>query len=134
MSQNNSQDQVQSKTLINNFLTYLEKTQDSEWLMEKCADTPELNKCCIVGHFFKFTDITNNQKNANKLWDNFSWDFANEFMFYPVNDGKDKNYQQPTPKQRCIAYLEDLRDGKAETTAEGMEREHKLWLQGVKDE
>ena len=37
-------------------------------------------------------------------------------------------------KQRCIAYLKDLRDDKAETTMEGLEKDHKLWLREVGDE
>ena len=113
--------------LINDFIKYLEETQNSEWLLDKCADTPQLKKCCVVGHFFKFADITKNQRNANKLWDNFSYDFANEYMLYPVNDGKDKDYQQAAPKQRCIAYLRDLRDGKAKTTKDFMEEGMKEW-------
>ncbi len=95
--------------------------------MGKCADTPELSKCCVFGHLFKFAGGDPDSKNDTKanrvidLIDFFEEQIATTCMLSPVNDGKDKNYQQTTPKQRCIAYLKDLRDGKAETTVAGDE-------------
>lgn len=129
-----SKDQIESKKLINNFLKYLEKTQDSEWLTEKCADTPELKKCCVMGHLFKFGGGNKDKKKGNQIWDDFEYYFATTYMIFPVNDGKHKNYQQATPKQRCIAYLKDLRDGIEETSFESVEKSYKCWLKRQENE
>lgn len=48
-------------------------------------------------------------------------------MVYYVNDGKNKNYQQATPKQRCVAYLKDLQSGKAKTTYQLMAEEYERY-------
>lgn len=46
--------------------------------------------------------------------------WATTFMIYPVNDGENPKYTQETPKQRCLAYLKDLRDGKEKNTRQLM--------------
>jgi len=48
-------------------------------------------------------------------------------MIYPVNDGENRAYPQGTPKERCIAYLKDLRDGKARTTQQIFDEEDARW-------
>ena len=50
--------------------------------------------------------------------DFFEERWATMSMIFPVNDGQHEKYQQPTAKERCLAYLADLRDGKAKCTAD----------------
>lgn len=66
----------------------------------------------MFGHLF---DI-----GGSKLMDEFE-EIATTYMVYPVNDKLHPEYQQDTPKQRCIAYLKDLSDGKQKTTYDLME-------------
>ena len=35
-------------------------------------------------------------------------------QFWRIHDGHNADYRQPTPKQRVLAYLCDVRDGRAE--------------------
>lgn len=95
---------------IQEIIDYLEQTTPESW----CQDVIRTNdgRNCFFGHLFNL--------GGNKLWDWFE-NIATNFMIYPVNDGTDERYQQPTAKERCIAYLKDLRDGKAKTTYQLMD-------------
>ena len=58
-------------------------------------------------------------------WDLFEARWATTFMIYPVNDGiplkwMNFKYDQATPRERIIAYLENLRDGKEKSTQDLM--------------
>jgi hypothetical protein len=91
-------------------LSYLENTTEDSW----CTDVvkTKAGKSCLFGHLFDL--------GGGELWDWFE-NIATTYMIYPVNDGENVNYQQPTPKQRCIAYLKDLQSGKEKTTYQIME-------------
>jgi len=97
-------------------ITYLESTTEESWCMDvvKTKD----GKSCLFGHLFDL--------GGGELFDWFE-NIANTFMVYPVNDGKNENYQQPTPKQRCVAYLKDLQSGKAKTTYQLVDEEYERY-------
>jgi len=90
---------------LENIISYMERTDADKWAIN-VVRTGEKN--CFFGHLFNFA--------GSLLWDLFEESYATTFMIYPVNDGKNPLYQQPTAKERVIAYLKDLRDGKAQTT------------------
>jgi hypothetical protein len=85
---------------LNVIIDYLEKTSEDSW----CTDVVKTKdgKNCLFGHLFDL--------GGSKLMDWFE-NTANTYMVYPVNDGKHPNYQEPTPKQRCLSYIKNLRNG-----------------------
>lgn len=94
-------------------IPYIENTTEDSWCMDvvKTKD----GKNCLFGHLFDL--------GGSELMDWFE-NIATTYMVYPVNDGQNPLYPQPTPKQRCIAYLKDLQSGKAKTTYELMEEDY----------
>lgn len=95
---------------LDTIIDYLEGTEEQSW----CTDVVKTQdgKNCLFGHLFDL--------GGSELMDWFE-NIATTFMVYPVNDGENEKYQQPTPKQRCIAYLKDLKSGKEKTTYQLME-------------
>lgn len=93
-------------------IPYMENTTEESW----CEDVVKTKdgKNCLFGHLFDL--------GGRELFDWFE-NIATTYMVYPVNDGENENYQQPTPKQRCVAYLKDLQSGKAKTTYQLMDEE-----------
>lgn len=100
-------------------IRYLESTTEDSW----CTDVVKTKdgKNCLLGHLFDF--------GGNKVMDIFESLIATTFMFYPVNDGTNKMYQQETPKQRIIAYLKDIREGKQPSTEQLMQIEYENYEQ-----
>jgi hypothetical protein len=96
-------------------IDYLEETDEDSW----CTDVVKTKdgKSCLFGHLFDL--------GGSKLMDWFE-NIANNYMVYPVNDGKHPNYQEPTPKQRCLSYVRNLRDGKEKDVYTLMDEEFEL--------
>lgn len=103
----------------NNLLEYLKNTTEESW----CVDVvkTKTGQSCLFGHIFDWAGGDSDIKKSNTAIDLFESCFATSYMVYPVNDGKNNEYQQPTPKQRCIAYFEDLLSGKQKTTYQLMQ-------------
>lgn len=97
-------------------IPYMENTTEESW----CTDVVKTKNGnnCLFGHLFDL--------GGGQLFEWFEENIATTFMVYPVNDGKNENYQQPTPKQRCVAYLKDLKSGKAKTVCELVEEYHEF--------
>lgn len=104
---------------IQEIIDYMEATPEDSWLTGYVRATDQRN--CFFGHLF---NMEQDQKEANHLWNWFEEMYATTYMIYPVNDGEAPEYQQPTPRQRVIAYLKDLRDGNAKTTHQLMDEYH----------
>ncbi len=90
--------------VLEGVIQYLKRTKDDQWLMRKCA-TKEQDKWCLRWHIVKY-----GESEMIDAWSLFENCIANEFMIYPVNDWEDPRYKQATPKERCIAYLQDIHD------------------------
>lgn len=99
-------------------IAHLETTKDDEWCVDRVR-TKDQKQNCLMGHVF---NIGKNDREANE-WINKLEYIATEFMYYPVNDGKHKDYPQPTAKARCIAYLTDILDGKKKSTLQMLEED-----------
>lgn len=102
---------------INKFIAYCETTREDEWCVS-VVRSKDLKANCLFGHIFKM--FNDNDQLGNKFWEFFEYHYATEYMVYPINDGENLSYQQSTPKQRCLQYLKDLRDGKTKTTLDYM--------------
>lgn len=57
------------------------------------------------------------------LWGWFEESWATTYRIYPVNDGTDPDYPQATPRERVVAFLRDLCDGRQLTTYYSIEAE-----------
>lgn len=118
------------KFLLSRFIKYLEKTTDDQWQLEKVGE-PEMKKWCVMGHLFIWAaGEKKDEKRANRIYSYFEEVIATTFMTYPVNDGTNPKYQQTTPKERCIAYLKDLKEGKEKTTLDHF-RDYDLKQEGI---
>ena len=98
---------------LDEVIQYLEQTPEDSW----CTDVvrTEVGKNCVYGHLHAF--------GGNPLCDIFEEAIATTYMLYPVNDGEHPDYKQPTPKQRILAYIRDLKSGKQKTTQVLMKEE-----------
>lgn len=102
---------------LDRIIKYLENTKPESW----CEDVVKTKdgKNCVKGHIFDM--------GGNFFMDTFESLYATDFMIYPVNDGKNENYQQPTPKERVIAYLKNMKEGKEKTTLD-YDKEYEAYL------
>lgn len=95
---------------LDNIIRFIERTKEDMWCT-KVVRTED-GKGCVMSHIFDM--------GGNFFWEMFESMYATTYMIYPVNDGENAGYPQATPKERIIAYLKDLRDGKAKTTQQLM--------------
>jgi len=108
---------------IQEIIDYMEATPEESWGVDVVRSKD--NKNCFFGHLF---NMGKDEKESNTIWGLFEELYATTYMIYPVNDGENPAYQQSTPKQRVIAYLKDLRDGRAKTTYEVMDECYQISL------
>lgn len=93
-------------------IDHCEATKEDDWCQD-IVRSKDQSKNCLLGHIFA---MGKNDEEGGCWWDWFEATVATTYMVYPVNDGENKKYPQPTARERCLAYLKDLRDGKAKTT------------------
>lgn len=108
------------EAMLRDFIPYLEQTAEDNWCVDfvRMKDN-EAN--CLFGHLSDFCG----HGDYDDVMPDFDWFesvVSTTFAVYAVNDGRNTRYQQPTPKQRCIAYMRDLLSGDALTTLPSMER------------
>lgn len=119
------------KFTIDAVINYCEQTREEEWMTGVCRSKDQ-TKNCLLGHIF---NMGKDEEESNDLLNWFESCIATDYMFFPVNDGTNPNYQQPTPRLRCLAYLNDLKSGKAKTTLDYMkEYEDEFLLRRNKNE
>jgi hypothetical protein len=112
------------------FLEYLKATCEDDW----CVDRVKLKgskKNCLFGHLWDFCGGDIDEAKGNLWWDWFESAVSSTYMIYLINDCKNDNYQEATPKSRCISFIENIRDGFELTTLESM---NACMLSGYKDE
>lgn len=85
-----------------------------------------------MGHLINWFYGKNYDGNIAPAWDWFEEIWATTYMIYPVNDGESPSwmnfkYDQPTAKERVVAYLKNLRDEKEQTTQQLCQQ---LWESG----
>ena len=89
---------------LKEILEHLKTTSEDSWCVEVCANK-DLTKWCLKYHL----NAMSKEGRIDYLYF-FEECIATQRMYYPVNDGENPKYQQPTPKQRCIAYIEAIID------------------------
>lgn len=113
---------VKRLTDLSPFISYLEKTSPDEWQVDTVRSVGN-TKNCVMGHLVNWYYGKDWQGSVSPVWDWFEEMWATTYMIYPVNDGGNPKYKQPTARERVIAYLKDLRDGKEKTSVQ-------LWEEG----
>lgn len=115
---------------MQSFIDYCESTDTKEW----CTDivrSKGYKQNCLYGHLVNWYYGKNYEGNISPIWDAFE-EVGTTFYVYPINDGQNPNYPQTTAKERCIAYLKNVRDGKELWSAEAMELEMKKYQANLK--
>lgn len=114
---------VNKETFLKSFIEYLEATDPDSW----CTNVirTKNGKNCLYGHLVAFIG----DEHCSDAFDLFESLYATTYMIYPVNDGTSSEYIQLTPKDRCIAYLNDMLIGKQLTTHEMFEEYDKARVQ-----
>lgn len=111
------------------FIAYLENTTDDQWCVDVVKNRNGGN--CLFGHLWDWAGGDVNEERANQLWAWFENCVSTTHYVYPINDKKNPNYQQDTPKERCVAYLRNVIAGYELTTFESIDS---CMLQGNKDD
>ena len=113
------------KKFLRDFIPYLESKPDNE-LIDIIFTNSDTSKRCVIYHFLGF--VGQDYPKA-KCSSNLDWYESNVCFIQQagcnINDIKSKYYPQDTPKQRSIAYLENLLIGKELTPMEMMDK----WFQ-----
>jgi hypothetical protein len=109
---------------LNKLIEYLESTEDDAWLIGHCR-SKDGTKNCLMGHVFDWGGGDAGQGGVAVAL--FEECIATTYMFFPINDGEDPRYQQPTARQRCIAYLKDIQSGKEPDCNQLMEQEWEMY-------
>lgn len=106
-------------SFIDAVIDYMEATAEDSWQTE-VVRSKDGTRNCFFGHLF---NMGGDDATGSRYWNYFEDVWATTYMVYPVNDGTDERYPQPTPRQRVLAYLRDLRDGRTMTTLQCMEED-----------
>lgn len=116
-------DELAQKLDLAKVIAYLKGTTEDSW----CTDVVRTKdgKNCLLGHIVDYVYGKGYQGNIMPAWDLFGEFYATEFMYYGVNDGTNPKYPQATPKQRILAYLINMLEGKELTTYQTMEADSK---------
>lgn len=94
---------------VDYFINKFEAIPEEKWCIEKWADD---DKRCAFGHCGVNTDnFLSYPSEAKGLADLFPL----SCVVFDINDGDDKRYQQPTPKQRILAALYDIKKAQSPT-------------------
>lgn len=115
---------------IGGIISYMESTAEDSWQMN-VVRSKDGTKNCFFGHLF---NMGGDDERGSALWGWFEERWATTYMIYPVNDGENPDYPQPTPKQRILAYLRDLSDGTAKSVPVLMEEEYQRFLAAERGE
>lgn len=107
---------------LDDFISYCEATTESEWQIDTVRNKGNTSNC-LFGHLINWYYGKGYKGNIITAWDFFEDAWATTFFVYLVNDGRNPNYPQPTPRQRCIQLLKNLNDGSELTTNQAMERD-----------
>lgn len=115
------------------FIEHLSTTDAQEWQLDRVRGTDEdgAQRNCFFGHLFNWAAdqaerlgyAEDPEGFASAVWDAFEQGWSTTYVIYPINDGANPEYQQPTAKERVIAYLRNLRDGVEEDTCTGLDRD-----------
>lgn len=101
-------------------IAYLETTPEESWWAGPTYRSPDDTQHCALAH------VENRWSPETMAWFEGRW--STSYVIGAVNDGQHPGYQQRTVKERCLAYLYALRDGREEDTITSMDRHFRASL------
>lgn len=87
------------------FIDKFEKIDEALWNIG-AYHSDDKTKSCALGHCDGCSNISEPQRECKSLWDLFC---AHKLNVTDINDGMSSRYMQPTPKQRILAALYDIK-------------------------
>lgn len=108
-------------TRLGEFISYCEATRPEDWYLHKVRNHSN-TKNCLYGHLINWYYGKGYTGNVQPMWDAFE-EVGSTFYVYPINDGTNPNYPQPTARERCIQYLKNVLSGEELWTAAAIERD-----------
>lgn len=99
-------------TFLPTFINYLKNTSIDSWCTNVYRTSDGKN--CLYGHLVEFVG----NDHCNDAIDIFENLYATTYMVFPVNDGRSEIYKQNNPRDRCIAYLQNMVNGIEKTTVD----------------
>lgn len=93
---------------LDDYIAFFDAIPEERWCEAAFWDRVT-GQCCALGLLGKrnFSNIPRAASRLQKLLGCALSEIA------AINDGEHPDYQQPTPKQRVLAYLEDVLNGRA---------------------
>lgn len=115
----------ESEVRLDDLIAYLESTSAEDWCVDVVrveGKLTERTQNCVFGHIFDWGQLRGDGSDAagSDAWEWFENNWSATYQTYPVNDGKVSYYQQPSARERSIAFLRDLRSGIVPSTHESM--------------
>ena len=117
---------AEEEARLDDLIQFLEATSPEDWCVDvvRKGDDGEEERTqnCVFGHIFNWGQARGDgtDKAGNQAWNWFEGYWSTTYATYPVNDGEVAYYDQPTARERSIAYLRDLRSGAVPGTQESM--------------
>jgi len=90
---------------VNYFIKKFEAIPDELWFIGDFVDPVNGSAKCAFGHCGMTNSIGMNSCNEGAALHRLT----KKYMVADINDGLDPNYRQPTPKQRILAALYDIK-------------------------
>jgi hypothetical protein len=106
---------------LESFIVYCENTTPDQWYLHRVRNKGN-TKNCLYGHLINWYYGKDWSGNVSPMWDAFE-EVGTSFYVYPINDGTNPKYPQKTARERCIAYLKNIRSGEELWTEAAMEKE-----------
>ena len=93
--------QVQ-KQLVNKFRRVLGLIPEENWCVDRFTDLNDNIKHCVLGHLGTSNCFVLSQESVDLI------DLFHEYYYHParVNNGRESQFQQNTPKTRILAALD----------------------------
>lgn len=108
---------------LDDLIVFLEDTMPEDWCVDVVrTEGTARGQNCVFGHIFNWGQACGDgsDEDGSHAWDWFEGVWSTTYATYPVNDGKVARYQEPTARERSLAYLRELRSGAVPSTMESM--------------
>jgi hypothetical protein len=97
---------AEDRERLSHIIEYVKATGEQDWCTDVVRNKDGAN--CLFGHI---SAMDGTEYAEGEMWEWFEDTWGTTYYVYPINDGSNPKYQQPTPKQRIVAYLEALMSG-----------------------
>lgn len=108
------------KYTVDHFIQKFEKIPEENWME---GEYKYGNRCCAMGHCGAVTanDLTAESRALESM-------LGGHYVVQTINDNHDLRYQQPTPKQRILAALYDIKSMQKKDIDTGGKKERIVYV------